>query len=400
MNKMSMVQFLTSARLRLGMGVLFLLMVSAANPTPAQQGTPIPSSLSEADVSRIVRSFTSKETEFRRALNNYSFKRDAVLQSLGMGGQVDGEFHRVSYFTFDDKGARYEKIVMAPMSTMSSVTQEDIDDLGGINPFALEPSKIDQYNFKYVGKERIDELNLYVFDVTPKAIPDPKKTKERLFTGRVWVDDQDLQIVKTHGKGVPETKVNKYPYVDTYREEIGGRYWFPTYSYADEELIFDNGTSLHVRMKVTYSDFVPAHSTVTIREADDQSVQTNNIPTPNPTVNPTPNSSASPVSSQTEAKPRQPIDRSKPLESGILNSKAIELPEPKLAEGATKLGGIVRVRVIVDETGKVISAEIEDGRIELRRAAIEAARKARFAPTLVDGQPIKVTGLITYLFVQ
>ncbi len=302
-----------------------------------------------------------------------------------MGGQITGEFRRVSYFTFDDRGNRYEKISFAPMSTLESVTQEDIDDLGGINPFALEPSKIEQYNFKYVGKEKIDELNLYVFDVTPKVIPDPKRTRERLFTGRVWVDDHDLRIVKTRGKGVPETKTNKFPYVETYREEIDGHYWFPTYSYADEELIFDNGEPLHVRMKVIYSEFKPAHVTVTVREAEDQTRQ----PAPNPT-------SAAPA----PTKPTPEIDRTKPVEGGVLNGKAIELPEPKLAEGAPKVGGIVRVRVVIDETGKVVSAEIEDGRIELRRAAIEAARKARFTPTLVGGQPVKVTGIISYLFVQ
>ena len=97
-------------------------------------------------------------------------------------------------------------------------------------------------------------------------MPDPKKTKERLFSGRVWVDDQDLQIVKTKGKGVPETKNNKFPIVETYREQIDGRYWFPTYSYADEELIFDNGNSLHVRMKVRYTDFTPARATLKVTE--------------------------------------------------------------------------------------------------------------------------------------
>src|SRR5262245_58991205 len=158
------------------------------------------------DSERIIRAFTTKESEFRRALNSYSFKRDALIQSIGMGGQVIGEYHRVSNFTFDDQGNRYEKISFFPMPTMAEVTQEDIEDLGGVEPFALEPSKIDQYNIRYVGKEKIDELNLFIFDVTPKVIPNPKKTKERLFTGRIWVDDQDLQIVKTKGKGVPETK--------------------------------------------------------------------------------------------------------------------------------------------------------------------------------------------------
>src|SRR5882724_1006177 len=146
--------------------------------------------LPQAEVDRIINTFTAKESQFRKALNEYSFKRDAILQSVGMGGQVTGEYHRVSYFTFDDSGNRFEKISFFPMPSFGAVTQEDLADLGGINPFALEPSKIDRYTFRYVGKEKIDELNLFVFDVTPKVIPDPKKTKERLFTGRVWVDDQ------------------------------------------------------------------------------------------------------------------------------------------------------------------------------------------------------------------
>jgi len=59
------------------------------------------------DANKIIQAFTAKEGEFRRALNNYSFKRDALIQSIGMGGQVMGEYHRVSNFTFDDQGNRY-----------------------------------------------------------------------------------------------------------------------------------------------------------------------------------------------------------------------------------------------------------------------------------------------------
>src|SRR5512138_1719511 len=118
-----------------------------------------------ADGEKIINSFTAKEAEFRRALNSYSFKRDALIQSIGMGGQVIGEYHRVSQFTFDDQGNRYEKINFFPMSSMPEITAEDVEDLGGVEPFALEPSKIDRYNIRYVGKEKIDELNLYIFDV-------------------------------------------------------------------------------------------------------------------------------------------------------------------------------------------------------------------------------------------
>src|SRR4030095_7032413 len=248
--------------------VFSLLTVTRA--TSAQEALANSASLSPAEIDRIVKSLTAKEAEFRRALNEYSFKRDAILQSIGMGGQIVGEYHRVSTFTFDDQGNRYEQISFFPISSMrDSMTQEDIDDLGGIQPFALEPSKIPQYNFRYVGKDKIDELSLYVFDVAPKVMPDAKKTKERFFLGRVWVDDQDLQIVKTKGKGLPETKNNKFPTVETYREQIDGRYWFPTYSYADEELIFDKGNTLHIRMKVRYSDFELARAKVKIIEVDD-----------------------------------------------------------------------------------------------------------------------------------
>jgi muconolactone delta-isomerase len=240
-------------------------VIWAQTPTSGASG----GALTQAEIERIIKTFTTKETQFRHALNEYSFKRDAVLQSLGMGGQVTGEYHRVSLFTFDDAGTRYEKISYFPMPSFTQVTQEDLEDLGGIQPFALEPAKIPQYDFKYVGKDKIDELSLYVFDVTPKVIPDPKKSKERFFTGRIWVDDQDLQIVKTKGKGVPETKSNKFPIVETYREQIDGRYWFPTYSYADEELIFEKGDPLHIRMKVRYSDFELARAKVKIIEIDD-----------------------------------------------------------------------------------------------------------------------------------
>lgn len=261
------------------------IVLALASMSAAQDGAIASTPLSQAEIDRVISAFTAKETQFRKALNQYSFKRDAIVQSVGMGQQITGEYHRVSLFTFDDQGNRYEKITFFPMPSFGRVTQEDLEDLGGIQPFALEPSKIPSYNIKYVGKEKIDELNLYVFDVTPKAVPDPKKSKERLFIGRVWVDDRDLQIVKTRGKGVPETKINKFPVVETYREHIDGRYWFPTYSYADDELLFDNGEVLHVRMKVKYSDFVPARATVTITEID-EAQSTDPKPTPSPTPKP------------------------------------------------------------------------------------------------------------------
>jgi TonB family protein len=347
--------------------LVLLLLGLASFKVSAQTETTGGMSTTEAD--RIIKAFTTKEVQFRRALNQYSFKRDALIQSIGMGGQVSGEYHRVSQFTFDDSGNRYEKIGYFPMPTMVDVqvTAEDLEDLGGINPFALEPANIDKYNIKYVGKEKIDELNLYVFDVAPKVMPTSKRIEDRLFLGRVWVDDQDLLIVKTRGKAVPETKQNKFPIVETYREQIDGRYWFPTYSYADEELIFDSGNSVHIRMKVRYTDFAPARATLKVTEIGEDEGGT----TPG---------------------------EAKPIEGGVLNSKAIALPQPKLSDEAKKLKefGKVTVRVIIDENGKVVSARAMNGTAGLREAAEAAAREATFKPTTQDGIVVRVTGDLVY----
>jgi TonB family protein len=330
--------------------------------------------MSPAEVDRIINAFTKKEAEFRRALTAYSFKRDALIQSIGMGGQVIGEYHRVSTFTFDNQGNRYEKINYFPMSTMGdSVTREDIEDLGGIKPFALDPSRVSEYNIRYVGKEKIDDLDLYVFDVAPKVMPSPKKVEDRMFQGRIWVDEQDLQIVKTKGKGVPETKKNKFPTVETYREHIDGRYWFPTYSYADEELIFDGGGSLHIRLKVKYTDFAVARGTLKVVTE----------------VGETENSPAIPSKGV-----------AKPVESGVLNARALTLPKAKYPEEARRLriSGKVTVRVVVDETGKVIAANATDGPAPLRASAVDAARLATFEPTIQEGVTVKITGLLVFEF--
>src|SRR5437667_7753921 len=116
-----------------------------------------PANLSQPQIDDIIRRFTAKETQFRQALNSYAFKRDALIQEIGMGGQVIGEYHRVSDFTFDDKGTRFEKINFFPMASLQGIvlTTEDIEDLGGVNPFALEGAKAAQYNFKYVGKKKL-----------------------------------------------------------------------------------------------------------------------------------------------------------------------------------------------------------------------------------------------------
>jgi TonB family protein len=101
-----------------------------------------------------------------------------------------------------------------------------------------------------------------------------------------------------------------------------------------------------------------------------------------------------------EAQPTMPTLPLAPIHGGVLNGKAISKPLPAYPTivGATAPAGTVVVEIIVDESGKVISAHATAGHPLLQQAAIAAAYKAQFTPTRVSGQPVKVSGFITYNF--
>ncbi len=159
---------------------------------------------------------------------------------------------------------------------------------------------------------------------------------------------------------------------------IDGKYWFPTYAYADDDIIFDNGNDLRIRMRVKYTDYVIGHGKVTITEIGE----------------------ATPGAESPSSKGAAPAEPARPVEAGMLNGRAIELPAPKYPAEAKKVhaSGQVQVKVIVDETGKVISAEALFGPDSLKAAAVEAAKKARFIPAKVRGVVVKITGILTYDF--
>ena len=180
-----------------------------------------------------------------------------------------GEFQETFDVSFDDHGRRVKNVVFAPLPTLEkiSMSREDYDDLENGFPMVLTSDEIGEYNLLYVGQQQEDELHCYVFDVAPKQI-DPKK---RYFQGRIWVDDRDFQIVKTYGKMVPETRANKkgkgqenlFPNFTTWREQVDGKYWFPTYTRADDTLHFTN-QDVKIRETVKYTNYKRFGSSATI----------------------------------------------------------------------------------------------------------------------------------------
>ena len=240
----------------------------------AQEGQLDTSQPKDTTPDAIIKRFATKETEFAKAREQYTYRQDVKVQTVD-GETVDGEYREVFDVLFDDKGKRMENVVFAPQSSLNriSMSQEDLDDIRHKLPFVLTDAEIPEYNILYVGQQQEDELHCYVFDIAPKKI----EGKKRYFQGRVWVDDKDFQIVKTYGKTVPDLcnghpcnevkkrgdQENLFPKFTTWRQQIDGQYWFPIYTKADDELHF-KVEDVHIREIVKYEDYKRFGSNVKI----------------------------------------------------------------------------------------------------------------------------------------
>ena len=209
----------------------------------------------------IIQKFAAKEAIFKAARDLYGYSLDVRVRTLDNYGHVTGEYHQISEITRNHEGKPVEKTTFAPESNLRglSLTEDDLDDFRNRLPFMLTPEELPRFSVSYAGRQRVDELNTYVFNVSPQ---NPKKDK-KLFDGRVWVDDQDLMIVKSCGKPRQDENANSKkknaivsltPLYVTYREQIDGKYWFPTYSHADEFLHFPRSL-VHVSEVVKYTDY-------------------------------------------------------------------------------------------------------------------------------------------------
>ena len=216
-------------------------------------------------VEQIIQKFGQGEAEFKRERDNYTYTQTFVVQEIDSDGRPGGEYRMTSDILFTPDGKRYEKVMSAPVPTLQriSLSQQDLDDLEHVQPFVLTSEELPKYDIKYVGREQVDEISTYVFDVAPKKI----EKNQRYFQGRIWVDDKDLEIVKTDGKAVPDiikkNEENIFPRFETFRENIEGHYWFPTYTRADDELKFSSG-AVHIRMSVRYANYKRFGATIKI----------------------------------------------------------------------------------------------------------------------------------------
>jgi hypothetical protein len=237
---------------------LLSLPVLGGGPLFAQEGELRDIPPKGITVAELIQRFAGKEKEFKVAREQYTWTQSVKIQTLEGSSTVDGEYEQVFDVLFDDRGRRIEQVKFAPQNTLTriEITQEDLDDIEKRMPFTMTIDDLPNYDVGYLGQQQEDELNCYVFNRSPKKI----EKGQRYFEGRIWVDDHDFQIVKTYGKNVPDLfkpkkgEENLFPRFTTWREQIDGQYWFPTYTKVDDNLHFSMG-DVHIRQVVKYENY-------------------------------------------------------------------------------------------------------------------------------------------------
>jgi hypothetical protein len=293
----------------MGVLVLFLFQLSAAiapiftvvafSKTAAAQDTngfgPLdPTPPTGTTPEEIIKKFGARESAFKIARDSYTFRQSVKVDTISEDtNRVDGEYQQVTDIVFNKDGKREEHVVFAPQNTLERVlmTPADFDEIEHRLPFILTTEDLPKYDVVYLGRQRVDELDTYVFSAGPKVLEKGK----HYFEGKVWVDQQDFQIVLINGKTVPQDTRRGHedlqPPFTTYYEQVDGKYWFPTYTKAEGNLHFaaqDGALSqdVHMRNIVKYSDYKQFHATSRIIY-DGQDI-TNNKDTSQPPATTTP----------------------------------------------------------------------------------------------------------------
>jgi len=211
---------------------------------------------------QVITKFAARESEFDEARHDYGFQQNVRVQTLDDNNKVDGEYQETTDISFTREGKRVETVVFAPANSLTRLmmTQQDFADIEHRLPFVLTTADLPDYNITYLGRQRVDEVDTYVFQAGPKVM----QKGRRYFQGKVWVDQQDFQIVLIDGKSVPDDMRKGHedlsPPYTTYYQQIDGDYWFPTYTKGEGILNFSAGTgslteSVHIRQIITYSNY-------------------------------------------------------------------------------------------------------------------------------------------------
>lgn len=205
-------------------------------------------------VEEIIQKFAANEDLMKKAYDSYDFTQSIRLDELSDPG---GKFSVTGEMYTKADGLRYMRVTKPVESSLKLMhfSLEDVRVIAAMPEFPLTAEEIQNYNFKYAGQEKLDQLNTYIFQVKPKTL----SRKKRYFEGVIWIDDHDFAIVKSYGKFVSELEGNgtalPFTMFETYRENFQGKYWLPTYTRSDDYFKSEGNEDMPLRLVVHSTDF-------------------------------------------------------------------------------------------------------------------------------------------------
>ncbi|HTC41083.1 MAG TPA: hypothetical protein VK703_05920 [Candidatus Acidoferrales bacterium] len=207
----------------------------------------------------IIKAFTKKEELYQTTRPQFAYRKTIRIQEFGPDGSPSGEYTATYDAVRTADGKFYEKAISAPLSNLQylSFEPEDAQALTRIPSYPVTASQLSKYDVKYLNTEKIDEIDCYIFQVSPRTL----ERQHALFDGIIWVDEKYLEVVKTYGKWVTDLGAMQPPTLpfgmfETYRENVDGKYWFPDYARADG-LYQMKDRNIPIRVTIKWSNFKP-----------------------------------------------------------------------------------------------------------------------------------------------
>jgi hypothetical protein len=197
-----------------------------------------------------------RETETQAERNEYMYRQTVTVQELDDRGAARGEYKEVRDIIFSPEHERTEELVGTPQDGLKNLrmTEEDFRDIRNIQPLVLTEDLLWNYQTRFRGEEKMDDVDCWVLEARPRQI----LQGQRFFDGLMWVDKKDYNIVRMEGQAVPQILTTKqenlFPRFTTIRKPLDGQHWFPIYTYADDALPFRTGPQ-RIRLRIAYSNY-------------------------------------------------------------------------------------------------------------------------------------------------
>jgi hypothetical protein len=222
-------------------------------------GVPKPEAPPSLPPAEIIQGFSRKEEEYQAARPRFAYRKSIRIQEFGPDGNPAGEFSATYDAARSADGQIYEKAIAAPESSLQylQIEPEDAQLLTRIPAYPVAQSQLSKYNLQYLNTERVDEVDCYIFQVSPKTLD----RQHPLFDGVIWVDQKYLEVVKTYGQWVTDLgaihpATLPFTMFETYRENVEGKYWFPDYSRA-EGVYKIKDRDVPIRVTIKWTNFKP-----------------------------------------------------------------------------------------------------------------------------------------------